>query len=217
METKAQVILHNIADTIKNFDMPAGSQQNDGYFILFDKNDSPYILTLPKFIRSKEELEGEYIINYDIFDGLTKEHIADLFMAFKERSSFLATIEILKEQYLRSHLGSGILRLYEYFSYIHGYNYVNGTIDCLNKDFIRKNKLKNFYQKNGYTTKKGRLHKHIDIDEMKNFTKDLITINHNDLQYKILLPHEQKHEIISLLTTLKTTNCRVGENTDLIY
>lgn len=218
MENRARTLIGNIFETIENFNAStANIHQSDSYFILFDKNDRPYVLALPLNARTKEELEQEYIIDYEIFDGITKAHIADLFMAFKEHSSFLATIEILNGDYLRNHLGSKILRLYEYYSYINGYDYVNGTIDCVNKDFINYKKLKNFYKANGYSTKKGHLHKHISVEEMKNFTRNLIRINRGNSNYRILLPQEQKFEVVDNLKKIKSKNYKVEENKDLIY
>ena len=216
MENREKELVSGLLKTIQNFS--ESNFKNDSYFIMFDKHDKPYILALPMDgTLTKRELEQEYIVYYEIYDGFSKQHIADLFMAFKENSSFLATIEILNQNYLRNNLGSQILRLYEYYSFIHGYNSVHGTVDCLNKEFIDKNKLKHFYKLNGYRIKKNVLQKNINVEEMKLFTKNMIRIHHGNAKYRILLPREIKNECMNVLNELKNNQLSVKTNQDLIF
>jgi len=216
MENREKKLVNELIRTIKNFN--TSSFRNDSYFVMFGKNDKPYIVALPLDDSvSKKELELEYIVYYEILEGLTKEHIADLFMAFKENSSFLATIEILNQNHLRNNLGSQILKLYEYYSYIHGYNSVHGTVDCLNKEFIEKKQLKLFYKMNGYKIKKNHLQKNIDFEEMKDFAKNLIRINHSGCNYRILLPSTLKNSCVKYLNEIKANNFAVKINQDLIF
>lgn len=174
-------------------------------YVVFDKEGEAYVLDrrLGKY-QKMSEMQGQYL--FSMYSPESKESLGGFLIMLERQSAFLELLTINSQKHLRKGLGSKMLDVCQFFSFLKGKEALTGEAIAFNTDFINTNRLKMFYIKNGFNIESGnQLFKKIDREKIKKIAQNMATVKKGNAIFKIIFPDNTKQQVMQILTGKKTS------------
>lgn len=205
-----KVVTH--ASTLLQQEREHSDSDKNIYWVFFDKDHKPYWIVDEFNFESTNYRTNIYTVNENSKTLSVGDVVATQDFQVIDDIADLDYIEIKDDNSFNKKIGSTLVDLFEYISFVNGAKFANGVAVSFRDSKMNQKNLIEFYKRKKYTVEElvenetATFEKDLDPVKIKNIATSIITVKKDNLAFKILIPDNLKKQVVELIKNEQNLN-----------